>query len=333
MSKISLVTGATGHLGNNLVRALLQKGEKVRAGARSVQKMKNLEGLDCELVHADLLDKKSLQKAMKGVDTLYQVAAVFKHWAKDPQKEIIEANLEMTKNVLEAAAQEGVKKVAYVSSIGALDHESTPMNETSWNKDYANPYYLAKTETEQLAWRLAKKLDLWMVALLPGAIVGPNCFKDLTPSMEMLNKILNNKMPTDPNFTFNYVDVKDVADGIIAGVEKGRSGERYILATETPVNTTQIFTLANSLYPKVKIPSIASKRFLKIFAFFSETFSKITGNTPGLLKSQVNLYYDADARIDITKSKTELGYSPKDPLAALEEAIVYLHNTGKTVDQ
>lgn len=328
MSNTVLVTGATGHLGNNLVRALLEKGEKVRAVVRSAHKKKNLADLDCELVYADLLDKESLRAAMKDVDILYQVAAVFQHWAKDPQKEIIEANREMTQNVLEVAAQAGVKKVAYVSSVGALDHKSKPMDETSWNRDYANPYYQAKTEAEQLAWRLAKKLDLWMVALLPGTILGPNYFGDLTPSMALLDNIVNNKMAIDPNFSFNYVDVNDVAKGIVAGIERGRPGERYILSTETPVNTSQVFALAHSLYSDVKVPSVASKRFMRMFAFFSGVSSKITGRAPGLLRSQIDLYYKADSRIDITKARKELGFNPKDPLMVLKETIAYMRDNG-----
>ena len=79
MTKINLVTGANGHLGNNLVRALLARGETVRASVRNPENTAPFEGLDCEIVQADLMDKDSLLRALDGVDTLYQVAAVFKH--------------------------------------------------------------------------------------------------------------------------------------------------------------------------------------------------------------------------------------------------------------
>ncbi len=91
MTNICLVTGANGHLGNNLVRALLDKGEKVRASVRNVNYPKPFEGLDCEVVYADLLDRESLSKATKGVDTLYQVAAVYKIWAKNPEETLKES--------------------------------------------------------------------------------------------------------------------------------------------------------------------------------------------------------------------------------------------------
>lgn len=131
MADICLVTGANGHLGNNLVRALLEKGKTVRSSVHNVNYTEPFEGLDCKLVYVDLLDRESLSKAMKGVETLYQVAAVFKHWAKNPHKEIIGVDLEGTKNVLEIAAEQGVKRIVYVSSTAALDHTSVPMEETN----------------------------------------------------------------------------------------------------------------------------------------------------------------------------------------------------------
>jgi uncharacterized protein YbjT (DUF2867 family) len=98
MTNICLVTGANGHLGNNLVRALLDKREKVRASVRNVNYLEPFEGLDCEEVYADLLDRESISKATKGVDTLYQVAAVYKIWAKNPEEEILRVNPEGIKN-------------------------------------------------------------------------------------------------------------------------------------------------------------------------------------------------------------------------------------------
>ena len=83
-----LVTGANGHLGNNLVRLLISKGYQVRASVRNIKNRKPFEGLDCEVVQADITDKSSMIQALRGVDTFYAVGAVFKLWAKNPQKEI-----------------------------------------------------------------------------------------------------------------------------------------------------------------------------------------------------------------------------------------------------
>ena len=165
--EIVLVTGANGHLGNNLVRELLNGGRNVRASVRDTNNKKPFESLDCELVYADMLDKKSLLIAFKNVDVLYHVAAVFKHWAKNPEKEILEANLKGTKNVLEAAAECGINKIIYVSSIASLDFSQKIIDETSWGKEFPNMYFKSKNESEKLAWKLADKLSLNMISVLP----------------------------------------------------------------------------------------------------------------------------------------------------------------------
>ncbi|MFQ5616276.1 MAG: NAD-dependent epimerase/dehydratase family protein [Anaerolineales bacterium] len=324
MSKLCLVTGANGHLGNNLVRALLARDERVRASVRNPNDTTPFEGLDCEIVRADLLDKDSLLQALEGVDTLYQAAAVFKHWARDPQKEIIGPNLVGTRNVLEAAAECGVGKVVYVSSTVTLDGQQTPADETSWNTNsYGNPYLQSKTEAEKLAWRLAEELGLQMVTVLPSGLVGPHCHR-LTPTMSLLRRALHNEIFSDVNFHFNFADVRDVTAGIIAAAEKGRSGERYILATEPSVSTAQMLRLAQEFNPKVKIPPRPPKFVLLILASIMEMASRITGKEPMMLRSQVKLFYGVEHRISISKARTELGYDPRPPEQAIREAFAYL---------
>ncbi|VAW32127.1 Dihydroflavonol-4-reductase [hydrothermal vent metagenome] len=324
MSKINLVTGANGHLGNNLVRALLERGETVRASVRNPNNREPFVGLNCEVVQADLLDKPSLLRAMAGVDTLYQVAAVFKHWARDPQKEIIEPNFQGTRNVLEAAAEQGVRRVVYVSSEGAMDGHISPVDETFWKTNYhGNPYFRSKTETERLALKLGSELGLDLLTVLPSAIVGPNIIQ-LTPTMDVLRQALNNDVFVDVNFSFNFVDARDVAAGMIAAAENGRSAERYLLATEQPVNIRRILELAQELKSDVKIPPRAPKWVLLLIASGMELAAKLTGKPPQLLRSQVALFYDNPRIMNISKARTELGYDPRDGETAVRQALTYL---------
>jgi len=220
MTKLNLVTGANGHLGNNLIRVLLEKGERVRASVRNPNNSVPFEGLDCEIVQADLMDKVSLLRALEGVDTLYQVAAVFKHWARDPQRDILLPNMLGTRNVLEAAAEQKVRRVVYVSSEVTLDHSVSPVNETTWRTEFHNnPYVQSKTESEKLAWQLAEELGLDMVSVLPGAIIGPHCY-NLTPTMDYLQQALNGEVFVDVNFPLTFVDAHDLSMGMIAAVKK-----------------------------------------------------------------------------------------------------------------
>ncbi|MCP4139881.1 MAG: NAD-dependent epimerase/dehydratase family protein [Chloroflexi bacterium] len=329
MTKLSLVTGANGHLGNNLVRALLNNGEQVRASVRNPENNIPFEGLDCEIVQADLMDKDSLLRALEGVHTLYQVAAVFKHWAPNPQADIIEPNLQGTRNILEAAASQGVERIVYVSSEVTLDHNIVPVDESTWRSEFHNnPYVQSKTESEQLAWRLAKELDLDMVSILPGAILGPNCF-NLTPTMAYLQLVLDDGVFVDVNFPFTFVDARDVATGMIAAAEKGRRGERYLLVTEEPVQTQQIIKLAQKRNPSLKIPPRMPKIVLQGLSSAMEFMSKITGKQPLLLRSQIELFYGVVAPKNISKARTELGFSPRNPETAIEETFDYLINRKK----
>lgn len=324
MSERCLVTGANGHLGNNLVRGLVNQGKQVRASVRNVNNRTPFEGLSCEVGFADMLDRDSLSKALQGIDILYHPAAVFKHWAKDPQKEIIEPNMEGTRNVLEIAAQQGIKKIVYVSSIVALDRTVVPMNETGWNTNFTNPYNHAKTVSEKLAWDLAKELNLWMVTVLPSAMVGPHTFRHLTPTMGFLNSVVKNPPPFDPNFTTNYVDVRDVVNGIIAASEKGENGTRYILGNELPISTTRVFELARALFPEISQPPRIPKEELIKIAAALEAASQTSGEAPALTVYNVELYYEADTRLDISTAKRDLGYAPRDPEEAVKEALIYL---------
>ena len=147
MGQLNLVMGGNGHLGNNLVRMLLEKGERVRVSVRNSNNRKAFSGLDCEIVGADLLDKNSLIKAMEDVDIVYDAAAVYKSWAKDIPKEIIRVNIEGTRNTVEAAAIQNVKKLIYISTSHALDLNRVPLDENTWNQDYADPSYIRKLKS------------------------------------------------------------------------------------------------------------------------------------------------------------------------------------------
>ena len=175
MNQVSFVTGANGHLGNNLVRLLLSKGEIVKAGVRDIKNTEAFAGLDCELVYAEMLDEQAMSDALKGVDILYHVAAVFKHWAKDPQSEIVQANLKGTEVVLKAAAKNGVKKIVYVSSVAAVGHNGSALDEHQWNTETQNAYYHSKiirskkpgNYQRSLTYRWYQYFPLQWLALMP----------------------------------------------------------------------------------------------------------------------------------------------------------------------
>lgn len=325
MGNVCLVTGANGHLGNNLVIALLDKKWTVRAGVRNLENSQPFVGLDCELVYAELQDKEAMVKALQGVDVLFQVAAVFKHWAKDPKAEIVAANVNGTRIVLEAAAQAGVKKVVYISSVAAIGHNGESLDESQWNTDLSNPYYRSKILSEQQAWKTAKELGLSMVSLLPSAMIGPNAHA-LTDTMEFIEMVRTKQIPLNPNFHFNFIDVRDVAEAVISAATEGKEGERYIVANEKSSAFKSIVEAANFVKPGYKTPATAPKWLLLCIAYLSESVSKVTAKRASMTVSQVNLFYGVKQEYNTSKSLTAFNFAPRSPEQALKEVFLYLES-------
>ncbi|MDQ0595038.1 dihydroflavonol-4-reductase [Chryseobacterium ginsenosidimutans] len=324
---LALVSGANGHLGNNLVRLLVEKGIPVRATVRNINNKTPFAGLDCEVLQADITDKSSFVKALQGVETFYSVGASFKLWAKDPQKEIYDVNIQGTRNTIEAAAEAGVKRIVYVSSIAALDYTKLPAKESNgYNPDRRDMYYNSKNDGEKIAFELAQKLGIELVSVMPSAMIGSEAFLPLNVSYGVLKLILNKEIPVDTKITLNWIDVKDVAEGCYLAAHKGRAGERYILANEKCMTITDTTMLANSLYPelKIKIPGSVPKFILFLIAGIMEFSAKIKKIPPVLTRKDIAMFSGLQQNFDISKARKELGFNPKSPEQAVKEALDYL---------
>lgn len=323
-----LVTGANGHLGNNLVRLLISKGYQVRASVRNINNTKPFEGLDCEVVQADIVNKDSMVRALQDVETFYAVGAVFKLWAKDPKKEIYDVNMTGCKTMIEAAAQAGVKRIVYVSSIAALDYtKGLPISEKSgYNPDRRDMYYNSKNDGEKLAFDLAQKYGIELVAVLPSAMIGSVIIDRLSNSNEILKAILTNQLPIETKITLNWIDVKDVANGCFLAATKGRPGERYILANEKCMTITESIEVANKLIPELKLkkPSPVPKFVLYIFGALLGLGAKVSGKAPAMTTKEVNMFYGLIQDFDISKARKELDFNPKPTQEALEQALLYM---------
>lgn len=323
MGKLCLVTGANGHLGNTLVRALLEQGYRVRAGVRDLSDGAPFAGLDCERVYAELRDEGAMVKALEGVEVLFQVAAVFKHWSREPEREIVQPNVEGARTVLRAAAKAGVGRVVYVSSVAAVGHDGSALDEDCWNQEAGNPYYRSKILAERVAWETAQALNLDMVSVLPSAMVGPNAAR-LTDTMGFLDSIRRRRVPLDPDFHFNFVDVRDVAQGLILAAQKGRAGQRYILANERSSSLGVIVDALNRVSDGYRQPPPAPRWLLMVLAAIEEGVARVSARPAQLLRSQVRLFHGVRQEYSIAKARAELGFSPQPPEKVLESAFRYL---------
>jgi dihydroflavonol-4-reductase len=332
---LALVSGANGHLGNNLVRFLLKKGIPVRATVRNRDNKAPFDNLGCELIQADISDKASYVKALQGVETFYAVGAAFKLWAKDPKREIYDVNVQGTRNTIEAAAEAGVKRIVYVSSIAALNYSQLPTKESyGYNPDRRDMYYNSKNDGEKLAFELAKQLGIELVVVMPAAMIGKEAFLPLNVSYGILKLILNKKIPVDTKITLNWVDVEDVAEGCYLAATKGRNGQRYILANEQCMTITDTTKLANTLYPELqlKVPNSVPKVVLFAIAGLMEFKAKLTGKAPLLTRKDIAMFSGLQQNFDISKARTELGFNPKKTEQAVTDALYYLYKNRELLE-
>ncbi len=324
----TLVTGGTGFVGANVVRALLRRGTEVRALVRSGSDVRHLADLDIELKQGDLRDRQSLEAALKGCGTVYHVAAVYSLWASHRQ-EIYASNVTGTVNLLEAAGAVGIEKIVHTSSVatiglpedGSPGTEAVPLRPEEMISDYKRSKYLAEQEVLKYAQR-----GLPAVIVNPSFPVGPWDVKP-TPSGQLIVNFLRGKIPAYVNTGLNLVDVEDVANGHLLAAEKGRLGERYILG-HANVTLLELFQLLEQVSgvkaPRLRIPySVAY-----LSACVSELVARTITHKPpfatlaGVKLSRKRMFFDS------SKAVRELGFPQTPVVEACRKAVRWFRDHG-----
>jgi dihydroflavonol-4-reductase len=306
--KPTLVTGANGHVGNNLCRRLVARGEPVRAMLRPSADARALAGLDVELVRGEILDAASTARAVEGCGRVYHTAAGFLMWARDPERDIIRPSVEGTRNVLEAAARARVEKVLYVSTSATIGFSATPrpLDETHANTDPHTHYVRGKIAAQREAFAIAERTKMPVTAILPGFILGPRFFRP-SESVRQVVDFLNHGAPLWFDGGFGTVDVDDVCEGAVLAMERGGNRERYILSGED-VTVKGLFDLMSELSglpgPRLRAPV----GVVRVLAGAMELVSRVTGSRPMIDRSQVDEFAGKYAYFDSGKAARELGY-------------------------
>lgn len=230
---LAFVTGATGFLGSHVARVLADNGADMRLLVRSSSNLRNIEGLRADRVLGDLRDPVSLEKAMAGCDVVFHVAADYRLWVRDPN-EMYRSNVEGTRAILEAARKNGVRRLVYTSSVATIGftRNGYPANEDSPVSlaDMIGHYKRSKFMAEQLALE-AGRSGIEVVVVNPTTPVGEQDVKP-TPTGRIVVDFLKRKFPAYVETGLNLVDVRECARGHVTALEKGKSGERYILGGE-----------------------------------------------------------------------------------------------------
>jgi dihydroflavonol-4-reductase len=254
----AFVTGGTGFLGAHVARVLQQQGADLRLLVRPTSNLSNLEGLKADRVTGDLRSPESLEKAMSGCDTVFHVAADYRLWVRDPEP-MYQANVEGTRAVLEAARKTGVRRVVYTSSVATIGFRANgrPADEDSPVSlaDMIGHYKRSKFMAEQVA-LAAGRSGQDVIVVNPSTPIGERDVKP-TPTGRIVVDFLKRKFPAYVDTGLNLVDATECARGHVAALEKGRSGQRYILGGEN-LTLKEILDKLGKITglpsPKVKVP-------------------------------------------------------------------------------
>jgi len=326
MSK-AFVTGGTGFVGANLVRLLLKKGYQVRALVRQDSRLDNLTGLDVELVKGDLTDS-DLANQMTGCEVLFHVAAHYSLWQTDRDR-LYQANVIGTRNILAAARQAGIERSVYTSSvaaIGAGDH-SQPVDETHQSPvgELIGHYKKSKYWAEQEAIK-AVQAGQDIVIVNPSTPIGAWDLKPTPTGEDIILRMLRRKMPAYVETGLNFIHVEDVAQGHLLALQKGKSGDRYILGHQN-LTLKQLLDQLSQL-TGLSAPSRSIPAWIPLsVAWVDERILAPLGKTPtvpidGVRMSQHAMYYDA------TKAVRDLGL-PQTPIyTALKDAVDWFVSNG-----
>jgi dihydroflavonol-4-reductase len=305
-----LVTGATGHIGNVLVRKLLERGEKVRALIWGGEDTTPLKDLNVEQVVGDVLDPASLEPAMRGVDTVYHLAGVISIMpGRNPF--VWQVNVEGTRNVLDAAQRANVRRLVYTSSIhaiaraphGVIMDESLGFDQNNPYGEYDRSKAAASLEVQKAA---AKGLDA--VIVCPTGVIGPYDFRG-SEMGEVIRSASEAHTMLYVDGAYDFVDVRDVVDGLIAARERGRQGESYILSGQRLSVRYMLETVrevSGKAFASIKIPfSLAefAARFTPWYYKRSKAKPRFTPYSLEVLQS--------NSDISFKKALAELGYQPR----------------------
>ncbi len=324
------VTGASGFVGANLVHELVARGHRVKALLRPGADMRGLAGAEFERVAGDMSDRAALEQWMRGCDWVFHVAASYHLWLRD-YAPMYAANVDGTRNVIEAATTAGCSRIIYTSTVGCIGlpkpvngvitptDETTPVSESQMS----NHYKLSKWRAEVVARELAAK-GAPVVIVNPSAPVGPRDVKP-TPTGQVIVDFLNRAMPAFVDTGLNYVHVRDVAIGHILAAERGRIGERYILG-----HADGNWTMKQALDALAEITGLPAPKFQAphalafAAAYIGEAMSALTGKPPkaplaGVRMARYKMWFNP------AKAVRELGLPQTPPKQALADAVEWFN--------
>jgi len=306
-----LVTGATGFLGRNLVTALQERGDTVRALVLPSEDATGLKERGVAIYLGDLCQPDTLTAPMQGVDGVFHMAAMTRVWR--PMQDYREVNVAGTENVCRAAIAAGVRRLVHVSSgvIYGLGNRQ-PVREEFPMAPVQEPYSVTKAESDKLVQRLIAEDRLPAAIVRPGTVFGPGDSLNFGRIADRLRAGKGIIVGSGRN-AVTFVYITDVIQGFLLAFDQGRAaGNAYNIGNDQPLTQEEVLRAiaeeVGAAPPRLHVPYL----ILYALAFVSEYLPVLTGNRlPPLVTRQGVKLYGTDNRLSIDKARRELGYTPQ----------------------
>jgi len=325
------VTGVNGHIGNNIVRDLLANGYLVRGSVRDLNdpsKTKHVlahaEDLGLqerlELVQGDVLDADGWSEMLTDCDGLFHTATIYS--TQGTATMILDTANKGTAHLLHAAAKAGIKRVVYTSSTAAVGTapKGRTKDETVWNTDTSLPYTTAKTQSEQLAWKLADELNLDLRVINPTAVLGGD-FVRPTPSVDFFQDAIAGSYPVVPKFPMSVVHVRDVAVAHRRAFEVDEAEGRFILAPHANITLATICKRIRTLNPTTKAPKYSLPNILIPVAVFQDWLGGLFGRQRYLTRAVARNMMGGDTDYSSAKAEKVLGMEWEDFDTCIQDTV------------
>ena len=322
-----LVTGATGHVGNVLVRKLLERGERVRALILPGECRKSISGLNVEAFEGDVLNLDSVFQSMRGVKGIFHLAGVISIMP-GANPFVHRVNVDGTKNILRAAMKSGIKKLIYTSSIHAIQRVTDGVIDERVPYDMNNPYgaYDRSKAEATLEVLNAARSGLDAVVVCPTGVIGPYDFRG-----SMMGAVIQDAAASKPTLyvdgAYDFVDVRDVADGLISAAENGRQGESYILSGHKITVRYLLETvreITGKSFFQMKIPFDLAR----FAALFTPMYYQLANTTPRFTPYSLEVL-KSNSNISHAKAVKELGYSPRSLYESIKDTVKWFLESRK----
>jgi len=319
------VTGASGHIGSNLIRELIRKGHQVRVLYHKDNS--GFEGLPVEVIPGSMNDQDALTRLVTGTDIVFHLAAQISINGKN-DKRLLDKNIEGTRNIIEAIRRSGNMRLIHFSSIHALEHE--PLDQVmDENRPLAltDPIYYtqSKAYSEQIVLKAVTN-GLDAIILNPTAVIGPFDFK---PSLmgQAIVRFYKGRLPALIPGGYDWVDVRDVVQAAINATTKGKTGKRYILSGQWKTIKTlgqEVHYLGGRKIPCIRVPfwlAIAAVPLFRLLAWLS-------GRIPLYTYESLHIIKNGNPAISSLLARNELNYQPRPFEGTVKDTVAWYRENG-----